>query len=292
MKSIHKFSDVTNLIEKQRQLMFETNPFFKTLADESLGIKQRMLFMPYMLFFSCGGPDVITLLMQQDKPVNHMNFIEKKINAFINEDNFHYNFYLQDLETMGYTMEKFGSVNAVVRHIYAQEAIPVRKLVYSLGHYSHQNQDPLLRLTLCELIEAGLFDLFVTIYKRLVKKENSPIANLHYFGDTHVNLEMNHTVTTWFSGNESDVADLDIPAYIAPLLVQAVTEIMDNFNEMYLAFHEIIIKGDTIFPKKYDISNQPPIHQITNKQASPVIDNKKIILQESLVIMKDHKDLK
>ena len=289
MNKIRKFSDVINLIEKQRKVMFETNPFFKIVADEAFSVEQRMLFIPYMLFFSCGGPDVITLLMKSDKEPSDLNFIEKKINAFINEDNFHYNFYLTDLETLGFTMEKFGSVNAVIRHIFAQESIPVRKLVYSLSHYSRQHLDPLVRLTLCELIEAGLFDLFVTIYKKIVKKENSPFANLHYFGDTHVNLEMNHTVTSWFSGNESDVAEIEIPPYSGHFLAQAVEEIINNFNEMYLAFHAIILKGDTIFPEKYTITNLPPIHQITNNLYSPEIDKKKSILQESISAMKHHK---
>ncbi len=272
MTTIRKFSDVINLIEKQRKTMFETNPFFKIIADEALSIEQRMLFIPYMLFFSCGGPDVITLLMNSNKDPVEFNVIEKKIDAFINEDNFHYNFYLKDLETLGFTMEKFGSVNGVIRHVFSEESIPVRKLVYSLSHYSRQHVDPLIRLTLCELIEAGLFDLFVTIYKNIVKKENSPFAHLHYFGDTHVNLELNHTVTSWFSGNESDSAEIEIPSHLWHLLVQTVEEIMDNFNEMYLAFHAVILKGDTIFPEKYKITNLPPIHRITDNLYSSTID--------------------
>ncbi len=292
MNTIRKFSDVINLIEQQRKAMLETNPFFKTITDETFSVEQRMLFVPYMLFFSCGGPDVITLLMKSDKNPNDLNFIEKKVNAFINEDNFHYNFYLKDLETLGFTIEKFGSVNAVIRHVFSEESIPVRKLVYSLSHYSRQHLDPLIRLTLCELIEAGLFDLFVTIYKKIIKIENSPFAHLHYFGDTHVNLEMNHTVTSWFSGNESDLAKIEIPSYSGHFLAQAVEEIMHNFNEMYLAFHTIILNGESIFPEKYNITNLPPIHQITNNLYCPTIDKKKSILQEYLFAMKHHKVFK
>lgn len=269
MNTTRKFSDVINFIEKQRKVMFESNPFFRILTDEAFSIEQRMLFVPYMLFFSCGAPDVITLLMKNNKESMELSFIEKKIDAFINEDNFHYNFYLNDLETLGLSMEKFGSANAVIRHVFSEESIPVRKLVYSLSHYSRQHVDPLIRLTLCELIEAGLFDLFVTIYKKIVKKENSPFAHLHYFGDAHVNLEMNHTVTSWFSGNESDVAEIEVPAHVWHLIVHAVEEIMHHFNEMYLAFHAVILKGDTIFPEKYNITNLPPIHQITNNLYSP-----------------------
>ena len=271
MSSIMRFVEVIEVIEKKRKLMFETNPFFKTLVNNSISLEERMHFVPYMLFFSCGGPDIITLLMRSEKENKHLNFIEKKINAFINEDNFHYNYYLKDLEMLGYTIEKFGSVNAVIRHVFSEEAIPVRKLVYSLGNYSRQHLDPLLRLTLCELIEAGLFDLFTTIYQKIIKQHNSPFAHLHYFGDTHVHLEVNHTVTSWFSKKDSDVTQIEIPHHLFPILMQAIDEIMENFNEMYLSFNRIVLKGETIFPHKYEINNSPPIDQITNHMYSNVM---------------------
>jgi len=289
MKSNQPFSHILNLIEAQKIKMFKENPFFKTIVNDELSAEQRMLFVPYMLFFSCGGPDVITLLMKSEKEIHHLSFIEKKINAFINEDNFHYNFYLKDLETLGYTIEKFGSVNGVIRHVFAEESISVRKLVYCLSHYSRQHLDPLVRLTLCELIEAGLYDLFVNIYKKIVKKENSPFAHLHYFGDTHVNLEMNHTITSWFSGNESDVSHIEIPAHLFSILTQIVEEIMDHFNEMYLAFNAIILKGDTIFSEKYKITSLPPINQVTNSLYSHSIEKNKSTLQEYLHAMKHHR---
>lgn len=289
MKSNQPFSRILNLIETRREKMFDKNPFFRTIVNDELSVEQRMLFVPYMLFFSCGGPDVITLLMKSEKEAHQLSFIEKKINAFINEDNFHYNFYLKDLETLGYTIEKFGSIDGIIRHVFAEESIPVRKLVYSLSHYSRQHLDPLVRLTLCELIEAGLYDLFVSIYKKIVKKENSPFAHLHYFGDTHVKLEMNHTVTSWFSGNESDISQIQIPDHLFPVLTQTVDEIMENFNEMYLAFNAIILKGDTIFSDKYKITSIPPIHQITNPLYSHSIEKSKSKLQEYLHAMKYHR---
>lgn len=264
MKSIQQYSEIIRLIETQRKIMFETNPFFKTIRNNELSVEQRMLFVPYMLFFSCGGPDVITLLMHTEKKPEDLSVVEKKINAFINEDNFHYNFYLKDLEILGYSIEKFGSVNGVLRHVFSEESIPVRKLVYSFSHYCRQHLDPLVRLTLCELIEAGLFDLFTLIYQNIVKQNNSPFAHLHYFGDVHVNFEMNHTVTSWFSGKASDVSEIEVARHLFPILVQLVEEIMDHFNEMYLAFNEIILKGETICPEKYKISNLPPINQITS----------------------------
>lgn len=41
MITIQKFSDVTNLIEKHRKALFETNPFFKTITDEAFSVEQR-----------------------------------------------------------------------------------------------------------------------------------------------------------------------------------------------------------------------------------------------------------
>src|SRR5690606_24527316 len=129
---------------------------------------------------------------------------------------------------------------------------------------------------------AGLFDLFVTIYKKIVKQPHSPFAHLHYFGDTHVNLEMNHTVTSWFSGNESDVSQIEIPTHLFPVLTQIVEEIMDHFNEMYLTFNAIILNGKTILPEKFKITNLPPINQVTNHLYSSSLEKNKLRLQEYL----------
>ena len=48
-----------------------------------------------------------------------------------------------------------------------------------------------------EAVEAGLKDLFEVTYDKIFNgKDGYP--DLKYFGKTHVEFEVNHTVTSWF----------------------------------------------------------------------------------------------
>ncbi len=58
--------------------------------------------------------------------------LEERINAFSNEDNFHYNLFLHDVElVMGYTLERYGSYASVMRHLWGDDSKAVRKLLYT-----------------------------------------------------------------------------------------------------------------------------------------------------------------
>lgn len=290
MNKLKTFSDVVAMIDKKRQSMFDNNPLFKTLASDKISYEKRLSFIPYMLFFSCGCPDVITLIMRSDKPTNELTPIEQKINAFVNEDNFHYNFYLKDFETLGYTFQAFGSSSAVIRHVYSEESIAVRKLVYAISYYCHQHYDPLIRLTVTEILEGGLYDLFTSIYTHIIKKDDSPFANLQYYGDTHVHLEQNHSVTGWFSGDQETVgkvAHITIPEHLAPMIMQTVDELMDHFNAMYESFDKVIHSERPINADKFIVEGLPPIDKVTSSVLS-MVEHKVTQLKESIEAMKHH----
>lgn len=267
-RDIKRFGDVVKYIDRKRLEVRNSVSFFETLKDESLSKQQRMLFVPYMLFFSLGSPDIKTLMMRFEKPQNELTAIQKKINDFINEDNFHYNFYLGDLEKLGYHLDKFGTTSAVVRHVFSEEAIPTRRLVYAIGSYIDQKGDPLIGLTIPEIIEAGLFDLFTTVYQYIIKAEHGgSLEHLDYFGDTHIRLEKNHTVTSWFvPGHPEDdnVVNYVVPDETFNRIIQMIDDLMGKFADMYEAFDEIVKSNKDIQPSKFDIEGFPPIDTITS----------------------------
>lgn len=171
-QSCRSFADVLALIEKERARMSETNPLYPLLRDESIPPKQRLAFAPYMLYFSIGCPDILTYWMRIDKPESELSDVEKRVNTFVNEDNFHYNFYLRDLETLGWSLDKFGSTAGLLRHVWASESSSVRLLMYEVVSSLRRSKDPLVALTVVELLEAGLYDLFTIIYKHIAKASN------------------------------------------------------------------------------------------------------------------------
>jgi|GEM_PF-5676876 len=271
LEQSRRFSDVVNYIDVKRTEMCESVGLFETLKDESLPKRQRMLFAPYMLFFSVGSPDIKTLMMRIEKPQEELSLAERKINAFINEDNFHYNFYLRDLERLGYGLDRFGSISAVVRHVFAEEGIPTRRLVYGIGSYIDQESDPLIGLAITEIIEAGLFDLFTTVYQHIIKADaDETYADFDYFGDTHVMLEQNHTVTSWFAPGhpeDEEVADQAVSPETFAKIVEMVDDLMGRFAEMYRAFDEIVRSNRDIRPAKFTVEGSPPIDRVTHGHA-------------------------
>jgi len=242
--------------------------FFDTLKDTSLPREQRLSFAPYMLFFSLASPDLKTLMMKSDKCREDQSLSERKFNDFIMEDNFHYNYLLHDIERLGYTIERFGTTSAVIRHVFAEESIAVRQLIYTMASYIHSARDSLVAMAIPEILEAGLFDLFTTVYSHIVDPDDndSPYRELRYFGSTHVRLEQNHTVTRWFAPNhprDPEVAELVVPEETYKTITLMVDELMGRFGAMYAAFDEIIRRNSEITPEKFQVTGDPPINKIT-----------------------------
>jgi len=259
-------------IDDSRKKMVESSPFFDTLRDESLPKRQRMLFFPYMLFFSLGSPDLKTLMMRYRNSETELGIAERKVNDFIAEDNFHYNFYLNDLERLGYGLNAFGSTSAVVRHVFAEEAIPTRRLVYAIGSYVDPEGDPLVAMAIPEIIEAGLFDLFTTVYRHIVEAgEDDDYGSLEYFGHTHVNLEQNHSVTHWFAPGhpeDNDVAGLMVRDVSYEYITRMVDDLMGRFGDMYVGFDRVVKRNEEIRPQKFDVKGWPHIDEITSGKSA------------------------
>ena len=58
-------------------------------------------------------------------------------------------------------------------------------------------------LSTFEVMEAGLKDIFESTYSSIYKvDQKGGLKDLKYWGQTHVELEVNHTVTSWFKEGE------------------------------------------------------------------------------------------
>ena len=157
------FSDLTSAI-KEHQEKLSHHPFFKMLGDESIPLRQRASFTPYWVFFALSFADVLDTWIYIPNPQSEL---EERINIFVREDNFHYNFFLQDMQTLGYTMDRFGSLDGMLRHVWSDESRAVREFIYTWAHYAKRFNDPLVTLATFEAIEAGLQDLFETTANKL-----------------------------------------------------------------------------------------------------------------------------
>ena len=220
------FADLINDV-KERQVELSRHPLFKMLADRSIPARKRMTFAPYWAFLALTGADLLDTWLYIPNPKSDL---EKRVNIFIEEDNFHYNFFLHDFENVfGYTLDRFGSYTAVMRHMYGAESRTVRELIYIWLVVATKYNDPIVTLATFEAIEAGLKDLFEVVYTD-VYLASEDLKELQYFGATHVELEMNHTQTSWFKEENSPrpLAELEITRLQMEHSLEAIGAMFDK----------------------------------------------------------------
>ena len=98
------FDEVIDVIEEKREELSH-HKLFKYLADESIPAAKRMQFVPYWTYFALAAADVLDSWIRIPNPQTEL---ERRVNVFINEDNFHYNLFIHDVETvLGYTPSRF-----------------------------------------------------------------------------------------------------------------------------------------------------------------------------------------
>jgi hypothetical protein len=201
----HSFQEVMDVIE-EKQVNLSQHNFFKYLADDSIPASKRIQFVPYWSYFALAAADVLDSWIRIPNPQTDL---ERRVNVFIDEDNFHYNLFLHDVETvLGYTPSRFGSYGAILRHLWGDDSKAVRMLIYAWGSGAKKSKDPMVAMATFEAVEAGLKDIFDITYSKLFKGEGG-YPGLKYFGQTHVDLETNHTVTGWFKEGEQSTPSLN-----------------------------------------------------------------------------------
>ena len=200
----HRFQKVIDVIEEKR-LELSHHELFKFIADESIPASKCMQFAPYWTYFALAAADVTDNWIRIPNPQTEL---EHRVNVCIEEDNFHYNLFLHDIENvLGYNQSRFGSYGAVLRHLWGDESKAVRMLIYAWGSGVKRSKDPMVALASFETAKAGLKDFFHVIYDKIFNgKDGYP--DLKYFGQTHLDLEANHTVTSWFKDGDTALRPL------------------------------------------------------------------------------------
>ena len=216
-----KFSSVISSITEKRGKLLSGHNFLEALADTSLTEHKRMSFFPYLTHFAMTFSDVMDSWIYFEDPQTEL---EQRINTMVTEDNFHYNFFLNDMDTVSsYTIDRFGSYSAVMRHLWGDESKSFRQLSYTWILYVKKFDDPIVTLATLEAMES----VFELTFKHI---EKGGIKNYSYFGDTHMELELNHTQTNWFK-EESEVSpleDLDITATQMNQATEAAEQILQG----------------------------------------------------------------
>jgi hypothetical protein len=236
------------------------HPFIDFLKDETISARRRMSFAPYLTYFAMSFADIVDTWLYVPSPQNEL---EERINIYIDEDDFHYNLLLHDIEqVLGYTLDRFGSYAAVMRHIWGDDTRAVREYIYAWLDCLNRYKDPIITLTTFEGIEVGAQPLVDAAYHHVFLPDNG-IKGLLYFGQTHVDLEMNHTQFNWFNEKDTPVlplGNIEITAEHRDRALEVSEEMYKRTWDMYDALHALAAaEEDSIWPEKYRVDDYPQI---------------------------------
>ena len=203
------FGEITAQLEPKVEELFKL-PFFVRLSDESIPIRRRMTFTPYWTYFAMGFADACDTWFAIENPQNEL---EERVNVYVAEDTFHYNFFLHDVEkVLGYSLDHYGSYEAVMRHVWGDDTRAVREYIYAWLDCVNRYKDPVVTLATFETVEMTLKPIFTTIYKHGFLPDDG-LKGLEYFGQKHVELEANHSQFSWFNEEGTPflpIGDLEI----------------------------------------------------------------------------------
>ena len=183
---------VTHMQQKSEKL--RQHPLLDFIKDDAIPARRRISFAPYLSYIAMSFADVLDTWLLFPNPQNEL---EERINSHIQEDDYHYNLFLHDIESvLGLSLDDFGSYSAVMRHLWGDDSRAIRQYIYGWLDCVARYNDPIITLTTLEAMEAGAQALIGTTSKLV--KQDSELKELKYLGQAHVELEKNHSQFVWF----------------------------------------------------------------------------------------------
>ncbi|MBE9115289.1 hypothetical protein IQ249_05180 [Lusitaniella coriacea LEGE 07157] len=182
--------EVLALIEEKKR-EFAQLQLFKFMQDKSIDPKQRLAFAPCAAPLVMGFSDLNKYVLRKEPATSK---IEEIINLHTYEDDNHWEWFLEDLKTLGIDREM--PFSDALRFMWSDETSKTRQVCTRLAALCIAHTDPVLKLVVIEAIEAtGNVALFWTSE---VAQELGKISKqrYRYFGRYHYLVETGHATGT------------------------------------------------------------------------------------------------
>ncbi len=222
------------LIEK-KQKDLEQCRFLLWLENKNIPVEQRLSFTPSMIFFIMGFNDILNLL--KINPPN--NKLESIITTHCEEDIEHWQWYLNDLERLGFDLNTWGpDLPTFMKNLWAKETTAVRQLVYHCVAYHLNYKNKLIDLVLLEVLEAT-FGAFIGPMVKCVQ-EAGLWNNLEFFGRIHHDAESAHSSGSWVENESVDniLYEFDLDDKTRLLANEMIIDLFSRFNMMFDTWYE------------------------------------------------------
>lgn len=211
------------------------NPFCSALKDESIPIKERIQFVPYILEVVMGFRNFLELVSVENPETE----IDKIINHHCEEDEGHWRWYLRDIQRLDIDVEM--SFSDFGRFISNSNSQNIRKFYYLAMKHSLSHSNRIMTLICLEVLEAGFATFITSVHESL--RELNLFSQLEYFGRKHYEAEMAHDAGNWVD----DSAENFIRNYAISDAERAhgkviVNTMFDAMTSMFDHWHAIITK--------------------------------------------------
>lgn len=183
--------DVLKYIEVQTAKLKE-NPFVRWLSDESIPPKERLSkWLPCFAYFVFAFKDLNEVMKYPDDEAK-VESLKKGINDHCDEDSTHWPWFITDFKEL--KLDQNMNFSKALQFLWGNETKAQRISVYKLCKLSTRAENPLLRYSLIEALEAGAHLFFSTIFNVSQNFKEETGVELLFLGATHFEREPGHLV--------------------------------------------------------------------------------------------------
>ncbi len=221
--------EVINYIEEQRRL-YEAHDFFaQLLADESLSGERRLAWAPSVIPFIMGYSDLNKYVFRKGEGDAELDRLQVLLNAHTYEEDFHWQWLLNDLDKLG--ADSRMPLSDATRVLWGADFTHSRRLCLELAALASDSPTYAV-FAMVESIEA----VSITIFKHCQGITMRDGRECEFFGTKHYAAEASHSIKS------PEVAESSLPALgliqrkEAKLMVDQVFSLFADWSTSLLRF--------------------------------------------------------
>jgi hypothetical protein len=178
--------EILELIQSKEQ-EFARLELFKFFQDTSIEAKKRMVWVPYIAPLVMDFAELNKRIFRKEPTDNKL---QELINKHTYEDDYHWVWFLEDLQTLG--LNTSLHFTDVLRFIWSEETKHTREVCRQIAIHTW-NAEPIIVIVAIESVEAAFKVGLSAISPVIEELERVGDRKYHYFGQTHAETEHDHS---------------------------------------------------------------------------------------------------